>query len=161
METARMMVWDWDLASGRIESPAGTPLMSGARFEDADTAFACIPPEDVPLVRAALNEALAKRTRYSVIHRFLRPDTGETMWLISRGHVLCDGAGEPRAIRGVSVDITERIRAESELERVNRALAERVRQLAEAERRKCAKCCAASSAHRACCAASTTRAASW
>jgi signal transduction histidine kinase/ActR/RegA family two-component response regulator len=36
----------------------------------------------------------------------------------------------------VSLDITERKRAEIELERVNRALAERVRQLAEAERRQ-------------------------
>jgi PAS domain S-box-containing protein len=136
METARMTVWDWDLGSGDIEASASSPLMSGARIESADQAFSCIPPEDVPMVRAALNEALAKRTRYSVIHRFLRPDNGETMWLISRGHVLCDASGEPRAIRGVSVDITERIRAESELERVNRALAERVRQLAEAERRQ-------------------------
>ncbi|MGZ5202563.1 MAG: ATP-binding protein [Telluria sp.] len=136
METARMAVWDWDLASGLIAPSINSVLVFGAVVESVEQAFAAIPAEDVPMVRAAINEALARRTRYSVIHRYQRADNGEMMWLISRGHVLCNGDGEPRGIRGVSVDITERIRAESELERVNRALAERVRQLAEAERRQ-------------------------
>jgi signal transduction histidine kinase/ActR/RegA family two-component response regulator len=50
--------------------------------------------------------------------------------------VLCDAQGDARAVRGVTVDISERKRAELELERVNRALAERVQQLAVAERRQ-------------------------
>jgi signal transduction histidine kinase/BarA-like signal transduction histidine kinase len=58
------------------------------------------------------------------------------MWVNSRAQLLCDEQGKPSAFRGVTLDISERKRAEIELERVNRALAERVRQLAEAERRQ-------------------------
>ncbi|MCS0657551.1 hybrid sensor histidine kinase/response regulator [Massilia terrae] len=136
LDTARMAVWDWELDTGSIVLSANAPQVLGGHWNEIEAAMGCVPAEDVPLVRAAISEALGARSRYSVIHRFVRPDNGDTLWLHSRGRVLCDENGQARSVRGAMVDITERIRAESELERVNRALAERVRELAEAERRQ-------------------------
>jgi PAS domain S-box-containing protein len=136
LETARMAVWDWDLASGSVAYVHNMEMVLGRRWSEVDQVSEAAHPEDIDAIRAAIEQALATKSNYSVEHRFIRPDTGETIWVNSRGQLLCDAEGNPSAFRGVTLDISERKRAEIELERVNRALAERVRELAEAERRQ-------------------------
>lgn len=136
METARMAVWDWELDSGRVASSHNMEAVLGQRWSQVDQVARAAHPDDAAVIKSAIDRALATKTSYDVEHRFIRPDTGETLWVNSRGHVLCDAQGKPSAFRGVTMDISERKHAEIELERVNRALAERVRQLAEAERRQ-------------------------
>jgi PAS domain S-box-containing protein len=136
VETARMAVWDWELASGSIAYSHNMEMVLGQRWEQVEEVSEAAYPEDMAALKSAIEHALATRTGYNVEHRFIRPDNGEMMWVNSRGQLLCDEQGRPSAFRGVTLDISERKRAEIELERVNRTLAERVRELAEAERRQ-------------------------
>jgi PAS domain S-box-containing protein len=136
LDTARVVVWDWDLSTGQVTYSDNAADVFGARMDSLGAVWPQVHPEDVALMEDTVSQAIARRTGYDVEHRFIRPDNGETLWVNSRGHLLFNADGSPRAFRGVTLDITERKRAEMELERVNRALAERVCQLAEAERRQ-------------------------
>jgi PAS domain S-box-containing protein len=136
LETARMAVWEWDLPSGRLTYSKNSAAVFGAVWERIDTAWEAVHPDDRAQLRAVVVAAVEARTGYDTVNRLIRQDNGEAIWLHTRAHVVCDPAGNPMALRGVSLDISERKRAEIELERVNRTLAERVEQLAIAERRQ-------------------------
>jgi PAS domain S-box-containing protein len=60
---------------------------------------------------------------------------GKTIWLRDIVHVIQDGAGRPRWLRGVIVDITERRRAEEELRKSKRKYSEAFRREKEAAQR--------------------------
>ena len=80
-----------------------------------------------PQERSQLNALLA---RDGVVENreveFRRPD-GTTVWCVVSAHVVYDAAGEIDHYEGVSVDITERKRAEQELSRARDAALEGVR----------------------------------
>ena len=52
-----------------------------------------------------------------MIERIVRPD-GEVRYLSSNGQVIMDGDGTPVRMRGACVDITERVLADRERERI-------------------------------------------
>ncbi len=52
--------------------------------------------------------------------RFKRPDDGRLLWLDIRGKVRCDEAGKVHSVRGVTLDITERMKAEEDLREAHR-----------------------------------------
>lgn len=136
LEIARMTVWDWDLVTGEVTFSDNAAAVFGCVGLSVDAIRACVHPDDSARLEAAVGAAVAECGSYSVVHRLVRPDTGRIVWINSRGQVSRGPDGAARWVRGVSLDVTERRRAELELERVNLALAERVRLLAEAERRQ-------------------------
>src|SRR2546429_5721571 len=61
-----------------------------------------------------LTEALRTGTPYELDLQMIRPD-GSTRWIIDRGEVLRDAAGQIALLRGTAQDITERKQAEDAL----------------------------------------------
>jgi len=84
-----------------------------------------IHPEDEPLVRAVLTNAIHARTDYDIPeYRICLPD-GTIRFLRTRGHH--NPAGEMGEYVGITMDITERKRAEAEHERLRRLEADLAR----------------------------------
>jgi len=74
-------------------------------------------PEDRERVRSKFAQWLSGQGTgyYDVEYRILRPD-GTTRWVHDRGVLSLDAAGRPFRINGISADITDRKRAEGDLQ---------------------------------------------
>ncbi len=120
MNAARMMVWDWDISTRRMEFSDNAALVLGRSENNIDLISESIHSEDAARLMRSRERAIAERSGYQEIVRFKRPDDGRMLWLDIRGRVRCDGAGNPVAVRGVTLDITERMRAEEDLRDAHR-----------------------------------------
>jgi signal transduction histidine kinase len=72
-----------------------------------------IHPEDRPLVKATIDEAIRTRSTFELEHRVLRVD-GSLGWTYSRAVPLMDARGAITEWFGVATDVTDRKRAEEE-----------------------------------------------
>ena len=117
---ATMVVWDWDLAAGTMymsENALEVLGVNSDRFADVD---ACVHPDDREALVRARAKALAEKTSYQAVVRFVRPDTGATIWIDIRGRVRCDANALAYSVRGIALDISERMRAEEDLREADR-----------------------------------------
>jgi PAS domain S-box-containing protein len=120
MVAARMVVWDWDVATRAMVFSSNAALVLGTSERSIDAVTESVPAEDVGRLLAARRRAIAERSGYQEIVRFVRPDDGRTIWIDVRGKVRCDAAGQPVSVRGVTLDITERMKAEDDLRDAHR-----------------------------------------
>jgi PAS domain S-box-containing protein len=72
-------------------------------------------PEDVPLVRQVIEQAVRTRQSYQYHRRIVRPD-GQRRQLVSTGQVVCDAAGQPLKLLGTVQDVTEQRQAAAEMQ---------------------------------------------
>jgi len=150
-QSAGIGVWSIDLATGQVRATAQFFRIMGLEPSrepvPIETIRALRHPDDRERVLAGFREALEDGTdAYEIEYRILRPD-GELRWIFGRGRIVRDEQGNPRRYSGVDLDISERKAAEAalaaakeELERMNVALEDRVRERTaalnqEAERR--------------------------
>ena len=122
LEEAGLATWETDF--GRRESIwsanhfrlFGYPLdaLGRATFEMWSSR---LHPEDRHRVLMELGSAKRERTLYRSEYRILRADTGETIWLESRGRFVYDAAGRPTGLLGVCLETTARKQAEENLVR--------------------------------------------
>jgi PAS domain S-box-containing protein len=77
--------------------------------------FEHIHPDDRERLHQVRDAALRDHKHFGVEYRIVRPD-GAVRYLHSEGDVICDEAGRPRRIFGITQDITERKRAEEALQ---------------------------------------------
>lgn len=120
LDAAKMLVWDWDLQSGKLAYSENVESVMGFRPETMESVTLFIHPDDRGTIQEAHSQALSTGGSYQAIIRFFRPDDGRQIWVDSRGRVRCRQDGKPTGIRGVTVDVTERHKAEIELREVNR-----------------------------------------
>jgi len=120
LDAAKMVVWDWNLTSGDLEYSDNVASVMGFTPKKMGVVADNIHPDDREIIRRAHEKALSHVGSYQVIIRFVRPDNGKQIWVDSRGRVRYDAQGKPIGIRGVTVDITERHRAELDLRESNR-----------------------------------------
>ncbi|MEH2201296.1 PAS domain-containing hybrid sensor histidine kinase/response regulator [Nostoc sp.] len=74
-----------------------------------------IHPEDRTWVQAAIQDTLnIKGTDYDVEYRTVWDD-GSTHWVLVRGHLIYDDAGNPERMVGISIDISDRKQTEADL----------------------------------------------
>ncbi|MCC6315099.1 MAG: PAS domain-containing protein, partial [Thermomicrobiales bacterium] len=116
LSAAQMATWDWDVPAGRIVRSREMPSLYGgdasAPSDDFDAFRSIIHPEDL----AAMDET-DRRLReggaaaYEVEYRVRLPD-GETRWLRDQGDAVRFAGGKPVRVLGVTMDVTERKRAE-------------------------------------------------
>jgi PAS domain S-box-containing protein len=115
LDSGRMGSWDLDVATRAYEA---SDLCKANYGRSPDQAFtfadliATIHPEDRPRILTAMESAIRDGADYDVEYRVILP-TGEQRWLHARGRAAqtADDGGA-RRLAGVSLDITERKRAE-------------------------------------------------
>ena len=120
MKAAGMVVWDWDLRSNEVLFSDNAPELFGAHWGDMPSVWNAIEPEDLTRLEAERRAAIACNGTYGDIVRLRRPDNGQVVWLQIRATVVADEAGAPRWIRGVSIDVSARKRAEESLREASR-----------------------------------------
>ena len=120
MKVARMVVWDWLLATNEVIFSENAAELFGANWTSMHQVWGAIDPADMKRIDQARRAALARNGTYGDIIRLVRPDNGELVWLQVYGTVVPDAGGVPRWIRGVSIDITARKRAEESLREAGR-----------------------------------------
>ncbi|MBC7415277.1 MAG: response regulator [Herminiimonas sp.] len=120
MIAARMVIWDLDLVNGQVRFSANANVVFGGDWTGVGSVWEAIHPDDMAGLHAARNKAITERGDYRQTVRLIRPDTAAILWLDVRGKIVCNADGIPIAVRGVSVDITERTRAEEELREADR-----------------------------------------
>lgn len=118
LAAAEMGVWSWDFATGTIFWSDYVHRIFGVeRFGGDFEAFSrLVVPEDLPVVRAAVDASVARRTIYAAEFRIVRPD-GEVRWVANRGRAYYGADGAPLRMVGTVLDITERRNAEDALKR--------------------------------------------
>ncbi|MES2977243.1 MAG: PAS domain-containing protein [Pseudomonadota bacterium] len=115
----RMAVWDWDFATDRTDFSRNAAAILGAPWETARQGFSTILPEDRALLNRAINVAIQQASQFRQVVRVRRPDNGEIVWIDIHGKVLVED-GQARSMRCISIDATERMRAEEELQQANK-----------------------------------------
>jgi PAS domain S-box-containing protein len=125
LDAAGMVAWEWDLSNDRVWCAGAHTLWAaeGCTGEGeglADNLLAAVHSDDRATVRKARDQALAaaasegESAGYRCEYRVVGPD-GRTRWLESRGRVEREPGGRARRIVGVSLDVTDRKRADEEL----------------------------------------------
>ncbi len=119
-EFANIGTWDWNIRTGELYwsemigplfgYPTGTLETTYENFLNA------VHPEDCQAVVDAVNDCIEKGTEYNIEHRVIWPD-GTVHWMLEQGDVIRGENGVPQHMLGVVQDITQRKRAEEELER--------------------------------------------
>lgn len=122
---ANLALWEWHIGTDRIwVSDEGRKLYGVDPQENLDFKRfgATLHPDDRELVRLAVEKAVAGPDPYEVKHRVVLPDGG-VGWIAAEGRVERDAEGRAVMLRGVSLDITARQRAELDSARQQRELA--------------------------------------
>jgi PAS domain S-box-containing protein len=111
---ARLGYWEWNIASGEIAWSENIPALHGLPPDfrpDFERWWQLVHEEDRPLVRRALEDALAGTRSYAVEFRTPWPD-GSLHWIGTQAHVVRDASGTPQRMVGTAMDITSRKEAE-------------------------------------------------
>ena len=118
--SAGMATWELDLDTMEGEwSPNRFDLLGLPRRDPSRGSFADwlerVHPQDRDRARAAALRCFDDGVPYTIEYRILRADSGEERWLQSHGNRIDYADGRPSRFVGVSLDITDRKRAEEEL----------------------------------------------
>jgi PAS domain S-box-containing protein len=117
LKAGRFGAWALDLTSGDME----TSEICRSNFgRDADKTFTyaelheAVHPDDRARMGEAVEQSIATGEDYDIEYRIITP-AGEKRWVQIRGQPAYAADGSPQWMRGVSIDITDRRRAEAEL----------------------------------------------
>jgi PAS domain S-box-containing protein len=118
LESAKMGIWDWDLASGKVSLSDGDARLFGLdprKFDGSiEGLLRQVHPDDVLPLRQSMQRARASRLPFEVEYRTTLPD-GSVRWLGNRGQFYYDGGSDPTRMLGVVLDITDHKRWEQAL----------------------------------------------
>jgi PAS domain S-box-containing protein len=111
----KMGSWDWDWTNGDWMWDEGQYHIFGVSPETFNVTStnvqALLHPDDVDQFRKAIAEFNKGTRAYEAEFRVLRPD-GEVRWCVGTAAATLDGSDRVVRVSGVTVDITERKRAE-------------------------------------------------
>lgn len=136
-EAAHLGWWIWNEQTGHVILSEGTRAVLGLPSEaeiSLHTFLNAVYPDDRERVHETWRQSLEKRSYYLVEYRVLGSD-GAVHWVEARGRTHGGSSSQPLQMLGVSMDITERKRAEEEL----RAVSARLIEAQEEERTRIAR----------------------
>ena len=116
-DSADLGLWEWDIVRNEIWiTDRGRSLFGfgGSEKLDFDRFRSRLHPEDRESVLNAVENSLRTGAEYRSEYRVVLPN-GQLRWIAGRGHVECNGDGQPVRMRGASLDITKRKQAEEQL----------------------------------------------
>jgi PAS domain S-box-containing protein len=134
---ARVGSWEWDVPYNKVtwsdENFRIHGLEPGEQAFSQEAALKFIHPQDRGAAEAIIMRALQDGQPFSFEHRLVRPD-GTERFIHKRGEVVLAADGRGAAtVFGTSQDITERKRAEEELQNMHKLLLDTSRQAGMAE----------------------------
>lgn len=119
-KAAQMGTWEWNLETNDLTWSDEILLVHGMTRDEFDgnmeTWTKTIHPDDWPGVQARLDKTLAEKSEYYAEFRTIWPN-GEIHWVLGRGRVITDDAGNAVRMVGMGADITQRRREEEALVR--------------------------------------------
>jgi two-component system, LuxR family, sensor kinase FixL len=124
-EAANLGIWVRDLTRKEIWATDNWRALFGfskAEPLSLDDFLHRLHPDERETVLQELARAIEGDGRYQMEHRLVLPD-GQMRWIHSRGRVEFNGAGKPILVRGVSLDTTERHKAEQETQLLRQEIA--------------------------------------
>jgi PAS domain S-box-containing protein len=115
LAAGKMGSWDWDWVNGDWMWDEGQYRIFGVDAKTFDVTSENIKkllhPDDVPLLRKAIGQFERGAGSYEAEFRILRPD-GEERWCFVSAAASTDKGGRVVRVSGLTIDITERKRAE-------------------------------------------------
>ncbi|HEX4605352.1 MAG TPA: PAS domain-containing protein [Candidatus Angelobacter sp.] len=122
--------WEWNVKTNDLWWAEGIWILHGHAIGSLPPTFenwlSFVHPDDRERCRQAVERSLAAKSDYDTEYRTVWPD-GTLHWIVSRGQVLLNEAGQPDRMVGMAMDITDRKLAEDAL----RESGERFRTLAD------------------------------
>lgn len=115
--SADARLWEINMRTGHVWTTEQGRVFYGLAPGEALTLEAVldrIHPEDRKGVQRAIEEALQSHHTVRIDYRVARPD-GSIRWIASRGRASVLSGGRPGCVMGVSLDVTDRKRAEDVL----------------------------------------------
>ena len=113
---AKLRFWVWDIPRDEVrasESDWSSGNWRSAQPVQFDHFIDAVHPDDRASLRQAIRGALEGDGQYETEYRVMSPDS-TVRWIAARGRIEFDQNGKPRQLRAISIDITERRRAEDE-----------------------------------------------
>ena len=130
-QVAGMGFLDWNLKTDRIywsdEMLRLVGLQTGNNLQTLESTVRMVHPDDRAMARKSFDRAIAGGAAHRLDHRMLRVD-GSDFWVHAEAELILDEGGSPSRFLGTMVDITERKRAEEQIQRLNEELEARVTQ---------------------------------
>ena len=119
-QVAHIGSWEWDILTNTVAWSDELYRIYGLEPESVVISYESyierVHPDDRDQVASSIRAALEGSEEFEFEERIVRPQ-GEVRVLQSKGYVMRDESGLPRRMIGTCHDITERKRAEMELER--------------------------------------------
>ena len=115
-------IWDWDLETDQIylsprwHATLGRADMPHTDSEDPAVWFDLVHSEDLLRLRAAIDAHLAGQTEHLESEHRIRHADGAWRWVLARGLAICGPDGSPTRMAGSLSDVTDRRRAEEQLQ---------------------------------------------
>lgn len=113
MEAGGMGAWEWNVSTGEVHWSEGLEIIHGVAPGIFDGTFNAFLEDVHPADRSkviAQTQASLKTGTHDVEYRIIQPD-GEVRWVVGKGQCMYDAYGQPTAVLGVCMDITERKRS--------------------------------------------------
>jgi signal transduction histidine kinase len=118
---AKLRFWVWDIPRDEVrasESDWSSGNWRSAQPVQFDHFIDAVHPDDRASLRQAVRRALEGDGQYETEYRVTSRDS-TVRWIAARGRIEFDHYGKPRQLRAISIDITERRRAEDEARDLN------------------------------------------
>jgi two-component system, NarL family, sensor histidine kinase UhpB len=111
-------LWTLDYRTGVFWATERARVILGYASDDVlslERLEASVHPDDRDLVRGVIERSVRTGDPIRVEYRIVLPGDGGVRWIASRGRPRFTSAGEPDRLMGVSIDVTERRRADEAL----------------------------------------------
>jgi PAS domain S-box-containing protein len=116
LDAARMISFDWNLATGVCHRSRNALAVFGLRTDRAEEFYDCVHPDDREKFADAVARASDGDGEYEVELRIITAD-GRALWVLDRGRLRLDALTQQLHLTGVCMDITERKQVAQERER--------------------------------------------
>ena len=118
---AKLRFWVWDIPRDEVRA-SESDWSSGNWYSAQPVHFEhftdLVHPDDRSALGESIRGALEGDGQYETEYRVMMPDS-TVRWVAGRGRVEFDQNGKPKQLRAISIDITERRRAEEEARDLN------------------------------------------
>ncbi len=88
-----------------------------------DTFFDRMHPDDRDRIRESIEANISQHQPYDIDYRTVSPDGKSIKWIRAAGSTLYDDTGKPIRFSGITMDVTDRVLAQEELQASEQALA--------------------------------------